>query len=128
MTTAQIIPFQPKARRKRIFVIEDDPLMAMLLDDVLDVFGYEVAAMSAFMEDALSMLETQQFDAAILDINIHGFMCYEIAEQLQKKGIPFLFSTGYHPTTLPKEYQDCPTLQKPYDINQLKVQLDKILK
>jgi DNA-binding response OmpR family regulator len=108
---------------KRILVVEDDPLMGLLLQDMLELFGYDVAPIPTLVEDALDLIRCEPFDAAVLDINLRGWNTYEIADKLKAMNKPFLFASAYPQNTLPQAYQNCKLLQKPYDINELKVEL-----
>lgn len=111
---------------KRILIVEDDPLMGLLLQDMLELFGYQVAPIPTLMEDALNLINYEPFDAAILDINLRGWNSYELADELKAMNKPFLFATAYPQHTLPQAYQQCKLLQKPYDIHELKVQIESL--
>jgi DNA-binding response OmpR family regulator len=113
---------------KRILVVEDDPLMGLLLRDMLELFGYDVAPIPTLIEDALNLISYEPFDAAILDINLRGWNSYELADELKAMNKPFMFSTAYPQHTLPLPYQRCKLLQKPYDINELKLELESLFK
>ena len=68
----------------------------------------------ATLERALALVEEGDFDAAILDITIRGGKVYPVAEALLKRGIPFVFASGYGDWALPKELRDKPRLMKPF--------------
>jgi CheY-like chemotaxis protein len=108
----------------RVFIVEDEALMCLLLKDMLSGTKYTVASVTAFIEDALYYIDKEDFDVAILDVNIRGEMIYEVAHKLEKKGIPYIFSTGYDLVNLSEEFRSRPTLQKPYDLNQLFLALE----
>jgi len=111
---------------KRILIVEDDPLMGLLLQDMLELFGYDVAPIPTLVEDALDLIRYEPFDAAILDVNLRGWNSYELAEKLNTMNKPFLFATAYPQNSLPPAYQKCRLLQKPYDIHELKAELAAI--
>ena len=85
----------------RVLLVEDENLVALLMEDMLAELGHAVA-------------RHEPIDAAILDVNINGEEAYPIAEVLAARGIPFFFSTGYGRGSLPAAYRDRPFLQKPF--------------
>jgi CheY-like chemotaxis protein len=107
-----------KAQR-RVFVVEDEVMIRMLLEDMLSDLGYTVAAAAGRVEEAMPFAREADFDVAILDINLNGETVYPVAEILQDRGLPFVFSTGYGERGLPDAYRDRPTLQKPFQLEGL---------
>jgi CheY-like chemotaxis protein len=100
----------------RVLVVEDETLVAMLLEDMLADHGCEVAATVSRIAQALEAIahEELQVDAAILDVNLAGEPSFPIAQALAEKGVPFVFATGYGSGGLPETWRDRPTLQKPF--------------
>jgi DNA-binding response OmpR family regulator len=98
----------PTAAHKRILVIEDEIMMAFLLEEMLLALGYDIAGTAANIDEATKQIAHQSFDAAILDVNLNGKNTFDLAAQLQEKNRPFLFSTGYDAASLPEKYLNCP--------------------
>lgn len=103
----------------KILVVEDEAPIALLLEDILNDFGCEVTPV-ARIKHALKAIESDRFDAAILDVNVSGEQVYPVARALEAKGIPFLFSTGYGRAGVDPYFEKYGVLQKPFDSNQLK--------
>ncbi len=103
----------------RILVVEDEFLIRMLLEDMLDELGYVVAAAAGRVDEAAELAKTAEFDAAILDVNLDGQDVYPVADILVARGVPFVFVTGYGGRGLPDPYRQRPTLQKPFQIEDL---------
>ena len=103
-------------RAKRVLIVEDETLVAMLLEDMLDDAGYTVAHCCSNLPQAMSFIEGQAeaFDFAILDVNLGGQPIFPVAEALKARGKPFAFATGYGPGGLPEAWRDRPTLCKPF--------------
>ena len=102
--------------RKRVLVVEDEALVAMLIDDTLADHGYEVVGPASNVAQALRYIANGHLDGAVLDVNLGGGQTsYGIADELVARGVPFLFLTGYGTVGLDKEYADRPLLQKPFD-------------
>jgi CheY-like chemotaxis protein len=99
---------------RRILIVEDEPMVAWLLNDMLVDFGCTVVGSANRMEEALAMIEAQPIDAAVLDLNLGGQMSYPIADLLVARGAPFVFTTGYARNRLLDAYRACPYLLKPY--------------
>jgi CheY-like chemotaxis protein len=87
--------------RRSILIVEDEPLVAMLLVDFLEELGYAVASQASSIEDGLARLEDTSFDVAILDVNLRGQPVWPIADALQEHGRPFVLATGYDGGLLP---------------------------
>jgi CheY-like chemotaxis protein len=98
----------------RVLIVEDEMMVAMLIEDVLTDHGYEVAGAASTVDQALSFVSTLQFDAAILDLNLNGRDTYAVAEALQAKPRPFIFSTGYGAGGVRAPFQHVPVVQKPF--------------
>ncbi len=99
---------------RRVLVVEDDPMVAMLLVDMLDTIGCEIVAVASRLEDALEKAQCLSFDLAILDINLEGANSFHVAELLSKRAIGFIFATGYGKAHLPADLANAPLLQKPF--------------
>lgn len=98
----------------RVLIVEDESLVALLLEDMLAELGHTVIGPVAHVKKALDMIQREEIDLAILDVNINGENTYSIADVLAARNVPFLFSTGYDKESLHGSHQDRPTLQKPF--------------
>jgi two-component SAPR family response regulator len=104
-------------------VVEDETLIAVLIEDTLVGMGCEVVGSSGKLDTALQLAKDKEFDAAILDITIRGGKVYPIAELLVASGIPFAFASGYGEWALPKAFRDRPRLIKPFTLTALNNQI-----
>src|SRR5215510_6029271 len=91
---------------RRVFVVEDEIMIRMLLEDMLADLGYGVAASAGGLSEAITLARNSDFDLAILDVNLNGDAVYPVADLLMDRG-------------LPEPYRDCPTLQKPFQLANL---------
>jgi CheY-like chemotaxis protein len=103
---------------RKVLVVEDEPLVAMMIEDMLTDLGYTVVGPAMQLADGLRLAETAQFDAAVLDINLNGVRSFPVADVLQARGIPFLFATGYGGGEALEGRQE-PVIQKPYQMERL---------
>jgi CheY-like chemotaxis protein len=108
------IPARAEARPLRILLVEDEMMVAMLVEDILVDAGHVVIGPLAQADKALQAAGNETLDLAILDVNINGGSVYPVAEALAARGIPFVFATGYGACGLDEGWQDRPTLQKPF--------------
>jgi CheY-like chemotaxis protein len=108
---------------RRVLVVEDEYQIRMLLEDMLDELGYGVAAAVGTISEARQLATDGEFNAAILDVNLDGQEIYPVADILAKRGLPFVFVTGYGERSLPEAYRGRPALQKPFQAEQLKTTL-----
>jgi CheY-like chemotaxis protein len=111
----------------RLLVVEDEYLIRMLLEDMLADLGYDVAAAVGTLAEAREQAATGHFTAAILDVNVDGQEIFPVAEILARRGLPFVFVTGYGEHGLPEPYRGHPALQKPFEAQQLKTALASLL-
>ena len=113
--------------RPRVLVVEDEYLIRMLLEDMLDELGYDLAAGVGTISEASEVATTGDFHAAILDVNLDGQEIYPVADILASRGLPFVFVTGYGERSLPDPHRGRPALQKPFQADQLKNALADLL-
>jgi len=112
---------------RRILVVEDEFLIRMLLEDMLTDLGYEIVGVAGRVDEAAELAESKDFDLAILDVNLDGQDVYPVADLIGKRGLPFMFVTGYGGRGLPDNYRNRPTLQKPFQLDELKRMLAQVL-
>jgi two-component SAPR family response regulator len=104
--------------RPRVLLVEDEALVAMMMEDVLEDLGWEVAGSFGDVRPTLDWLANHDLDAAVLDINLGAEMVFPIAEVLKARGTPFTFLTGYTAPPRAGEFSN-PILNKPVDVDQL---------
>lgn len=98
----------------RVLVIEDEAMVAMLLEDSLAEIGCEVVGVASRLDDAVEKTKALSFDVAIVDVNLNGRNTLSVAASLAEQGVAFVIAIGYGPTGLPASLQTVPILQKPY--------------
>ena len=118
---------EPNTSGRRILVVEDEFLIRMLLEDMLTDLGYELVGVAGRVDEATEMAKSKDFDLAILDVNLDGHDVYPVADLIAKRGVPFMFVTGYGGRGLPDSYRGRPTLQKPFQLDELKKMLGQLL-
>ena len=101
----------------RIMIVEDEALVALMVEDLLTDFGCQISGSFGAVDEALDYLKNAAvpppaLDGAVLDVNIGGTMVFPVAERLRAAGIPFVFATGYG--ALPRKgFEDVTVLNKP---------------
>lgn len=111
----------------RVFILEDESLIAMLIEDMLDELGCAVAGTAASLDEAERKIAGLDFDVAVLDINLNGVKSFPVAERLAGAGMPFIFSTGYGPSGVPPALQNIPVITKPFAAIELEKALAAVL-
>lgn len=103
---------------QRILIVEDEPLISMMIEDFLDLLGKEVAGTADSVATALPIVEAGGVDAAILDVNLTGGeKSWPIADALAAADIPFIMATGGSGDTIADEHQHRPVLAKPFTMD-----------
>ena len=103
----------------RILIVEDEPLIAMMLEDFLDSLGHEVKGVCESVDEAQTAVAAGGFDLAILDVNLKGENIWPVASELRALGIPFIVASGGHVDPPPPEFADVPMIDKPYTIDRV---------
>jgi CheY-like chemotaxis protein len=104
----------------RVLIVEDEQLVAMLIEDFLDELGCKVVGPASTVAETLALIETAQIDLALLDLNLRrGETTYSSADALAARSIPFAFVTGLTAQSLEGSYKGSPTLQKPFRMEDL---------
>lgn len=106
------------SRPSTALVVEDELLVALHIEELLEGLGLAVVGMAARLDDALAMLTRPEPPGiAVLDVNLAGTMSWPAARQCRRRGIPFLFATGYlrDHAALPDDLSDAVLLSKPVD-------------
>ena len=112
---------------RRVLLVEDEMLVAWLLEDMLADLGCAVVGPASSVNQALAMIDAEAIDAAVLDLNLNGRMSYPVADVLAAHGVPFVFATGYDKDTLLEDYRTFPVLQKPIQRSELSETLAQLL-
>lgn len=110
-----------------ILVVEDEPLIAMMLEDFLETLGHRVHASCDSVADAIGETEKGGFDLAILDVNLGGETAWPVAQKLREKRIPFVIATGGHVDPPPAEFANVPVIEKPYTVDRVSPALEAAL-
>ena len=97
-----------------ILVVEDEPLVAMVLESILEDMGALLVGPAASVEKALALIDAGGFAGALLDVNLRGERVDAVADALSAKGIPFVFTTGHGIDGIPPAHRDRPMLSKPF--------------
>lgn len=101
-------------RNRHILLVEDEYLIAMVLEEDLQRSGAHVIGPAASVDDALALLAIESVDGAILDVSLGREKVFSVAEALTARRIPFVFATGY--SDLPPEWHHVPRFEKPVEV------------
>ncbi len=106
-------------RGLRVLVVEDEAPIALQLEDMLVDSDCEVVGPASRVAQALKLIDDETVDAAVLDLNIAGDLVYPVADALEKRGLPYIFVTGYGASGLTEPYRSRRVLQKPFSRREL---------
>jgi DNA-binding response OmpR family regulator len=101
-------------RGQRILLVEDEYLVAEILCEFLEDVGATVLGPFGWCDEALAFISDHAVDMAVLDVNLHGQPSFPIADALIKRGIRFVFTTGYDSSVLKGTYSGYPRCEKPF--------------
>lgn len=112
----------------RILIIEDEPLIAMMLRDWLGELAHETVGPVGSVEDAIALIESSQLDAALLDLHLRGVLAIAVGECLQRRKVPFAVATGDTPAAPMDLFAGLPRLAKPYDFQSVESAIASLLR
>jgi CheY-like chemotaxis protein len=104
---------------RSILIVEDEPLIAMMLEDFLESLGHRIAATCDTVAEAMGHVEKGGFDLAILDVNLKGENVWPVASKLRERNVPFVIATGGHVDPPPPEFNNAPVIEKPYTVDRV---------
>ncbi|UYY59055.1 response regulator [Sphingomonas sp. S2-65] len=112
---------------RRILIVEDEPLISMMLEDFIDALDREVAGAADNVAGAIALIDQGGIDAAILDVNLRaGEQSWPVAERLTRDGIPFILATGGAGDMIAEPFRGCPILSKPFTMDGVEKALDRL--
>lgn len=103
----------------RVLVVEDNYFIAIEMCRALRAAGAEIVGPARDLETGVAAIRDERIDCAVLDINLHGLMAFQLATELRARDIPAIFATGYDASVLPDELADAILLEKPVDMTAL---------
>lgn len=113
-------------RSLRILLVEDDAMIAMLLEDMLLDLGATIVGPAGAVDAALRIIASEPIDGALLDVNLGGEQSFGVADALAARNVPFLFVTGYGEAGVRDQYPNAATLQKPFVAADLERALERL--
>jgi CheY-like chemotaxis protein len=105
--------------KQRILIVEDEPFIALTLEDMLAELGFAIVGSVADVSTALDLIGREQIDAALLDVSLGSQRIDAVADRLAEQACPFVFTTGYGRAGVPAAYADRAVLQKPFGMDDL---------
>jgi CheY-like chemotaxis protein len=113
---------------RRVLLVEDEAMIALLLEDMLSDLGCEVVGPAYAFESAMELAASDTpIDVAILDVNLAGRPVFEVADTLKARGVPIVFSSGYGASGLRAADRNAPVLPKPFKLQDLAAALRRAL-
>jgi CheY-like chemotaxis protein len=126
-STDTTAPGQERLAGKRVLIVEDSPVVGPFTADLLDELGCEAVGPAPNMAAARELIESERFDAAIMDVHIRGERVFALCDTLESRGTPFVLTSGYADWNVPEKWAGRPRLQKPYTLGQVEEALSAAL-
>ncbi|WP_114954721.1 response regulator [Sphingosinicella terrae] len=127
-TTSPSSPGDEGAPVRHVLLVEDEELVAMALGDELERLGWSVVGPATTLEEAQRLVSSGvQLDAAILDVNLQGRWAHGLAEELTRRGVPFVACTGYEMVDPDGRFAGVPVITKPITADRLSATLTDLM-
>jgi DNA-binding response OmpR family regulator len=107
-----------------VLIIEDEPLISMMMEDFVDMLGYSVAGAVDCVTDALGQVEAGGFDMAILDVHLRDGVCWPVADALTAASKPFVVASGGFVEPPPERHVGARQLSKPFTLDGVRAVLE----
>lgn len=107
-----------KLAGKRVLVVEDEAIVAAMVEDMLIELGAVVIGPATSIKVGLELAATEKLDVAVLDMNIRGETVEPVAKELRARSVPIVFASGYGQSG-PGRHQTEPAIEKPFTLEQL---------
>jgi CheY-like chemotaxis protein len=120
------LPEGSPAQLKRVLIVEDESLVALLMAEQIVEFGYLAVGPACTISEARHLATAASFEGALLDLNLNGVISHEIADILSSRQIPFVFITGYAMAPV-GIYENVPVLPKPFLLDELRYAVEGML-
>ncbi len=124
--TAAAMAVATTSPARRVLVVEDEVLIAMVLEDMLGILGYIVVGTSSSYDEAEAAIAAGGFDLVIADVNLGAQPIYPLADRVLAAGVSLILATGSHRDSLPERFADVPLLAKPYALPAIEDVVGKI--
>jgi len=112
---------------RRVLIVEDEAMIAGLIESILGAAGWSVVGPVATLERALETIDREQLDAALLDVRVNGHDAYAVADVLIERGVPFIFVSGFSRKQIPPGYRDCAYIAKPFMPDAILARLEEVV-
>lgn len=112
---------------KQILIVEDEYFLATDLQISLQECGITVLGPVGTLPDAIQIARSTRVDLAIMDVNLHGQMAFDLADMLHDAGVPILIATGYNRDALPERLRRHRLVEKPYAMTQMLAVIGEML-
>jgi len=109
-----------------VLIVEDEPLIAMMIEDFIEMLGHQLAGSCDSVASALPRVAEGGFDVAILDVNLRDGACWPVADALKARGVPFVLASGGHVEPPPAAHADALQLAKPFTLDGIQSVLAKV--
>ncbi|ARM88242.1 response regulator CheY-like domain-containing protein [Rhizobium sp. CIAT894] len=104
---------------KRVLIVEDEYFLADETRWNLEKAGAVVVGPVARVSAALELVENEEIDAAILDVHLEGEFVFPVAEELERRNIPFVFATAFDPSVIPVRFTGFALCEKPTELGKI---------
>src|SRR5262245_19522583 len=112
---------------RRVLIVEDEAMIAGLIESILRKGGWSVVGPVATLERALATIERERLDAALLDVRINGHDAFAVADVLMARRIPFIFVSGFTRKQMPPRYRNCAYIAKPFTADAILALLEEVV-
>jgi DNA-binding response OmpR family regulator len=108
-------------------IVEDEGMIAMLVEDALEDMGLDVVGRAATVAQAMDLVDKVNLEGAVLDVNLAGEKVYPVASALARRNVPFIFLTGQDELDSGDEYGAKAIVQKPFMPDDIQAIIRRVL-
>lgn len=112
---------------QRVLLVEDEMMIAMMLEDMLSDLGHQIVGVAMRLPQAMELAKTADIDIAILDINLDGRKSFPAAQVLRDRGVKLIFASGYGSPGLEAPFLDDVIVKKPFEVSDIRAAMRRVL-
>ncbi len=112
---------------QRVLLVEDEMMIAMMLEDMLSDLGHQIVGVAMRLPQAMELARTAEIDIAILDINLDGRKSFPVAQALRDRGVKLIFASGYGSPGLEAPFLNDVIVKKPFEVSDIRAAMRRVL-
>jgi CheY-like chemotaxis protein len=110
-----------------ILILEDEAMVSIMMEELVRDMGAGDVIMCGDAQQASEIVGSARIDFAILDVHHGQGTSFAVADALDARGIPFIFSSALGTVAVEERHRNRPMLSKPFADEELRTHVLSLL-